>query len=59
MAEAPSRNLLRRTVATTAVAKPAAVSAISSTKAPSTKGKNILLSDDCVEYLNYRVQQEE
>lgn len=26
---------------------------------PTTKGKNILLSDECVDYLNYRVQQEE
>lgn len=26
---------------------------------PTTKGKNVLLSDDCVDYLNYRVQQEE
>lgn len=26
---------------------------------PITKGKNILLSDECVNYLNYRVQQEE
>jgi ferritin len=58
MAEAPSRNLLRRTVAVALAAKPA-VASVSSTKAPSTKGKNILLSDDCVEYLNYRVQQEE
>lgn len=52
MAEAP-RNLLKREVVGTA-AKTATVA-----KAPSTKGKNILLSDDCVEYLNYRVQQEE
>jgi ferritin len=35
------------------------------TKAPttretiSTKGKNILLSDECVKYLNYRIEQEE
>jgi ferritin len=52
MAEQP-RNLLKRevvgTTAPTATVK----------KAPSTKGKNELLSDDCVEYLNYRVQQEE
>lgn len=52
MAEAP-RNLLKREVVGTA-AKTATIA-----KAPSTKGKNILLSDDCVEYLNYRVQQEE
>jgi ferritin len=57
MAEAPSRNLLKREVAT-AASKPTAAS-VSSSKAPSTKGKNMLLSDDCVEYLNYRVQQEE
>lgn len=50
MAEQP-RNLLKREVVTESKA------AIS--KAPSTKGKNELLSDDCVEYLNYRVQQEE
>lgn len=52
MAEQP-RNLLKRevvgTTAPTATIK----------KAPSTKGKNELLSEDCVEYLNYRVQQEE
>lgn len=29
------------------------------TTSPSTSGKNILLSDHCVEYLNYRIQQEE
>jgi len=50
MAEQP-RNLLKREVVT----EPKATVS----KAPSTKGKNILLSDDCVEYLNYRVQQEE
>ena len=53
MAEQP-RNLLKREVV--GITSPAA-STIK--KAPSTKGKNILLSDDCVEYLNYRVQQEE
>ena len=53
MAEQP-RNLLKRQVV--GITSPAA-STIK--KAPSTKGKNILLSDDCVEYLNYRVQQEE
>jgi ferritin len=26
---------------------------------PTTKNKNVLLSDECVDYLNYRVQQEE
>jgi ferritin len=52
MAEAP-RNLLKREVVGTTT--PTATVK----KAPSTKGKNILLSDDCVEYLNYRVQQEE
>jgi ferritin len=26
---------------------------------PPTKGKNILLSDECINYLNYRIQQEE
>ena len=31
----------------------------SSVKAPATTGKNPLLSDHCVGYLNYRVQQEE
>ena len=50
MAEQP-RNLLKREVVTESKA--------TISKAPSTKGKNILLSDDCVEYLNYRVQQEE
>lgn len=50
MAEQP-RNLLKREVVTESRA--------TISKAPSTKGKNILLSDDCVEYLNYRVQQEE
>lgn len=50
MAEQP-RNLLKREVVTETKA------AIS--KAPASKGKNILLSDDCVDYLNYRVQQEE
>lgn len=59
MAEAPSRNLLKRGVTVATIAKPAPTSSVSSTKAPSIKGKNILLSDDCVEYLNYRVQQEE
>lgn len=51
MAEAPRNLLKREVVGTTPVAKIA--------KAPSTKGKNELLSEDCVEYLNYRVQQEE
>ena len=48
-----SRNLLKREVVGTTT--PTATIK----KAPSTKGKNELLSDDCVEYLNYRVQQEE
>lgn len=52
MAEQP-RNLLKREVVGTTT--PTATIK----KAPSTKGKNELLSDDCVEYLNYRVQQEE
>jgi ferritin len=52
MAEQP-RNLLKREVVGTTT--PTATIK----KAPSTTGKNILLSDDCVEYLNYRVQQEE
>jgi ferritin len=30
-----------------------------SSEMPSLKGKNELLSDDCVDYLNFRVQQEE
>jgi ferritin len=51
MAEQP-RNLLKREVV-------GITSTPKITKAPSTKGKNELLSDDCVEYLNYRVQQEE
>jgi ferritin len=51
MAEQPRNLLKREVVGTTSTAKV--------TKAPSIKGKNILLSDDCVDYLNYRVQQEE
>jgi ferritin len=51
MAEQPRNLLKREVVGTTPTAKV--------TKAPSIKGKNILLSDDCVDYLNYRVQQEE
>jgi len=35
------------------------VKKISSQAEPSLSKKNILLSDDCVEYLNYRIQQEE
>ena len=51
MAEQP-RNLLKREVVGTATTAKLA-------KTPSTKDKNILLSDECVDYLNYRVQQEE
>jgi len=55
MAEQP-RNLLTRTA-------PAATSTEATKypmgKMPGTKGKNILLSDECVTYLNYRIQQEE
>jgi ferritin len=51
MAEQPRNLLKREVVGVTPTPK--------ITKAPSTKGKNELLSDDCVEYLNYRVQQEE
>ena len=51
MAEQPRNLLKREVVGTTTTAKLA--------KAPSTKDKNILLSDECVDYLNYRVQQEE
>jgi ferritin len=54
MAEQP-RNLLKREI----VGTPSSSPATPVKKAPSTKGKNILLSDDCVDYLNYRVQQEE
>jgi ferritin len=52
MAEQP-RNLLKREVVGTTTPQATLKKAIP------TKGKNILLSDDCVEYLNYRVQQEE
>jgi len=51
MAEQPRNLLKREVVGATTTAKLA--------KAPSTKDKNILLSDECVDYLNYRVQQEE
>ncbi len=54
MAEQP-RNLLTRTAP--AVSGEAPKSTMG--KMPGTKGKNILLSDECVTYLNYRIQQEE
>jgi ferritin len=57
MAEAPSRTLLSRSATTSAGS--AEKSKYDMGPAPSTKGKNSLLSDDCVAYLNYRVQQEE
>lgn len=35
------------------------VEAVETITKPTTKNKNVLLSDECVDYLNYRVQQEE
>ena len=49
---------LRRPVVKTTEKSYAEAGEMTSEKIP-LKGKNELLSDDCVEYLNYRVQQEE
>lgn len=49
---------LRRPVVKTTEKSYAKAEEMTSEKIP-LKGKNELLSDDCVEYLNYRVQQEE
>ena len=55
MAEAPSRNLLSR--------KPGEITTASSTKAgiptPISIDSNPMISAECIDYLNYRVQQEE
>lgn len=53
---AENRALRRPVMTYSEKAKP---SEASSSETPSLKGKNELLSDDCVDYLNYRVQQEE
>jgi ferritin len=55
MAEQP-RNLLTRTAP---VAASTEATKYPMGKMPGIKGKNILLSDECVTYLNYRIQQEE
>lgn len=52
-------NSLRRTLKTTPSSASSSESTSSDIPKPTTKGKNILLSDECIDYLNYRVQQEE
>jgi ferritin len=58
MAETPSRSLLSRSAPVSGAAS-GEKKKYDMGPEPSTKGKNILLSDECVTYLNYRIQQEE
>jgi ferritin len=57
MEQSSNGNMLKRTLATPV--KSTAPTVAPGVKAPSIKGKNILLSDECVSYLNYRIEQEE
>jgi ferritin len=51
-------NSYKRTLKT--IARPTSeLEAVETIAKPITKNKNVLLSDECVDYLNYRVQQEE
>jgi len=52
-------NIFKRTLKTVGTSKPAETKSSSSINKSPTTGKNILLSDECVDYLNYRIQQEE
>jgi len=54
MAETPSRNLLARKPTATETTK---TTSIAST--PSSQDRNPLISEECISYLNYRIQQEE
>jgi len=53
-----SKPIIKRTLKT--VTRPTSESEAGETiTKPTTKNKNVLLSDECVDYLNYRIQQEE